>query len=167
MYLSWKRKWQLTPEFLPGESHGQRSLVGYSSWDRRESDMTEVHLSTHARTTLMGGIFVLICMFLLTSQDELFPQIYWPLRIPPLWIASSHIGLFIFSYWSVGLLYILGTHLLFVFCLVNIFPSCGCSFNLASGILFYFFCHTKYFKDFLWAHRPLIHSVYNSLYGGT
>ena len=26
----WRRKWQSTPEFLPGESHGQRSLVGYS-----------------------------------------------------------------------------------------------------------------------------------------
>ena len=30
-----------TPEFLPGESHGQSSLVGYSPWDREESDTTE------------------------------------------------------------------------------------------------------------------------------
>ena len=29
------------PVFLPGESHGQRSLVGYSLWDHKESDMTE------------------------------------------------------------------------------------------------------------------------------
>ena len=29
------------PVFLPGESHGQRSLVGYSSWGQKESDMTE------------------------------------------------------------------------------------------------------------------------------
>ena len=28
-----EEKWQPTPMFLPGESHGQRSLVGYSSWD--------------------------------------------------------------------------------------------------------------------------------------
>ena len=27
--------------FLPGESHGQRSLVGHSSWGRKESDTTE------------------------------------------------------------------------------------------------------------------------------
>ena len=27
--ICWRRKWQLTPVFLPGESHGQRSLVGY------------------------------------------------------------------------------------------------------------------------------------------
>ena len=31
----WRRKWQPTPVFLPGEAHGQKSLVGYSSWDRR------------------------------------------------------------------------------------------------------------------------------------
>ena len=30
-------KWQPTPVFLPGESHGQRSLVGYSPWGRKES----------------------------------------------------------------------------------------------------------------------------------
>ena len=35
------RKWQPTPEFLPGESHGQRSLVGYSSWSHKELDMTK------------------------------------------------------------------------------------------------------------------------------
>ena len=40
MYV-WRRKWQATPEFLPGESHGQRSLVGYSPWGCKESDMTE------------------------------------------------------------------------------------------------------------------------------
>jgi len=31
-----------TPVFLPGESHGQRSLAGYSPWGRKESDRTEV-----------------------------------------------------------------------------------------------------------------------------
>ena len=30
-----------TPVFLPGEAHGQRSLAGYSPWDRKELDMTE------------------------------------------------------------------------------------------------------------------------------
>ena len=38
---SLKRKWQPTPGFLPGRSHGQRSLVGYSPWGHRESDLTE------------------------------------------------------------------------------------------------------------------------------
>ena len=35
------REWQPTPVFLPGEFHGQRSLVGYSPWGLKESDMTE------------------------------------------------------------------------------------------------------------------------------
>ena len=37
----WRRKWQSTPGLLPGKSHGQRSLVDYSPWGRKESDMTE------------------------------------------------------------------------------------------------------------------------------
>ena len=39
--IPWSRKWQPTPVFLPGESHGQRSLVGYSPWGRKELDTTE------------------------------------------------------------------------------------------------------------------------------
>ena len=39
--IPWRRKWQPTPVLLPGESHGQRSLVGYSPWGRKESDRTE------------------------------------------------------------------------------------------------------------------------------
>ena len=40
--LSWRRAWQPTPVFLPGESYGQRSLAGYSPWGCKESDITEV-----------------------------------------------------------------------------------------------------------------------------
>jgi len=36
-----RRKWQPTPVFLPGESHGQRSLADYSPWGHKELDMTE------------------------------------------------------------------------------------------------------------------------------
>ena len=39
--IPWRRAWQPTPVFLPGESHGQRSLAGYSPWGRKESDTTE------------------------------------------------------------------------------------------------------------------------------
>ena len=37
-----RRKWQLTPGFLPGESHGERSLVSYSPLGHKELDTTEV-----------------------------------------------------------------------------------------------------------------------------
>ena len=39
--ILWRKKWQPTPVFLPGKSHGQRSLVGYSPWGSKESDMPE------------------------------------------------------------------------------------------------------------------------------
>ena len=42
-----------TPVFLPGESHGRRSLVGYSPWGRKEMDTTEcrhTHTPTHTHT---------------------------------------------------------------------------------------------------------------------
>ena len=41
----WRRKWQPTPVFLPGEFHGQRSLACYSLWGRKEPDMTEGSLN--------------------------------------------------------------------------------------------------------------------------
>ena len=39
--IPWRRAWQPDPVFLPGESHAQRNLVGYSPWGCKESDMTE------------------------------------------------------------------------------------------------------------------------------
>jgi len=39
--FTWRRAWQPTPVFLPGEFRGQRSLVGYSPWGCKESDVTE------------------------------------------------------------------------------------------------------------------------------
>ena len=39
--IPWRREWQLILGFLPGEVYGQRSLVGYSPWSCKESDMTE------------------------------------------------------------------------------------------------------------------------------
>ena len=39
--IPWRRTWKPTQIFLSGEPHGQRSLAGYSPWDRKESDTTE------------------------------------------------------------------------------------------------------------------------------
>ena len=39
--IPWRREWQPTPVLLPEKSHGQRSLVGYSPWGCKESDITE------------------------------------------------------------------------------------------------------------------------------
>ena len=40
-FMRWRRKWQPTPVFLPGEFQGRRSLVGCHLWGRTESDTTE------------------------------------------------------------------------------------------------------------------------------
>ena len=47
--IPWRKKWEPTPVFLPGKPHGQRSLVGYSPWDHKESGTTEG--LTHIHTT--------------------------------------------------------------------------------------------------------------------
>ena len=50
---SWRRKWQPTPVFLPGKSHGLRSLVDYSPPGRKESDMAE-RLHFHGLVSPLG-----------------------------------------------------------------------------------------------------------------
>ena len=47
--ILWRRKWQSIPVLLPGKSHGQRSLVGYSLWGHKELDTTE---QLHFQTTV-------------------------------------------------------------------------------------------------------------------
>ena len=56
--IPWRRKWQPTPVYLPGESHGWRSLVGYSPWGRKGSDTTE---RLHFHFSLYICIIILSC----------------------------------------------------------------------------------------------------------
>ena len=52
--IPWRRKWQPTPVLLPGKLHGLRSLVGYSPWGRKESDMTkQLHFHFHDTIKLL------------------------------------------------------------------------------------------------------------------
>ena len=55
----WIREWQPTPVFLPGEFHLQRSLVGFSPWSHKESDMTEqltlAHLLIFAQLSALSS----------------------------------------------------------------------------------------------------------------
>ena len=66
--IPWRRTWQPTPLFLPGEFHGQRSLVGYSPWHRKESDTTEK--TWHACTDILPTLS--------TLYSDFFPsQVQW------------------------------------------------------------------------------------------
>ena len=53
--IPWRRAWQSTPVLLPGESHRQRSLAGYSPWACEESDTTEV---TNTHSQLTGNVVI-------------------------------------------------------------------------------------------------------------
>ena len=54
--IPWRREWQPTPVFLPGKSHGQRSLVGYSPWvTKGRTRLTRLRIHAH---------FVLSCALL-------------------------------------------------------------------------------------------------------
>ena len=71
--ISWRRAWQSTLVFLPGESHEQRSLAGYNLWGYKESDMTEVakqacvyvHAYTHTHTHILFLWRTLIHLYIL------------------------------------------------------------------------------------------------------
>ena len=57
--ILWSRKWQPTPGFFPGESHGQRSLAGYSPWGQTELDMTEQLSTAHI---VMSHLLTIKCI---------------------------------------------------------------------------------------------------------
>ena len=64
--IPWRRKWQSTPVFLPGESHGWRSLVGYSPQGGKESDTTErLHLTSPHEPKSVDGL----CAVCLVTQS--------------------------------------------------------------------------------------------------
>ena len=54
-WVPWRRKWQPTPVFLPGESHGQRSLAGYSSWGRKRVGHDWAHIYTYTHSSEEEG----------------------------------------------------------------------------------------------------------------
>ena len=61
--IPWRREWQPTPVFSPGKSHGQRSLVGYSTWGHEESDMTERLTLLHFPYRNLKNVFSAINLF--------------------------------------------------------------------------------------------------------
>ena len=84
--ISWRRKWQPTPVFLPGESHGRRSLVGHSPWGCKGSDRTE-WLHTHRAFHLVFHRY----FFLYYSSDSFFKYNFSSLNLS---LAGSNL------YWS-------------------------------------------------------------------
>ena len=97
--VPWRRKWQSTLVLLPGKSHGQRSLIGYSPWGRKESDMmSDLHRNTvspyQALTTLSIIIFLDIYSNELKTSVQLLSHVW--LFVTP-WNAACQASLSITS----------------------------------------------------------------------
>ena len=94
--IPWRRKWQPTPVFLPGEFHGQRSLVGYSSRGCKESNITEwlnmrmhacAHTHTHTHIVRRPGAASL-WGFTRRSVHSLLFQSHWAASCGDLYLVS-------------------------------------------------------------------------------
>ena len=68
--IPWRRKWQPTPVFLPGKSHGQRSLAGYSPRGHKESDTTEPLNNNTYFTVLQEGSDESVCIKLKRAPGQ-------------------------------------------------------------------------------------------------
>ena len=75
-FMHWRRKWQPTPAFLPGESQGQGSLVACHLWGRTESDTTEqLHFHFALLCSWEGNGNPLQCSCLENPRDR---GAWWP-----------------------------------------------------------------------------------------
>ena len=82
----WRRKWQPTPVFLPGESHGQRSLAGYSQWGHKELDTME---QLNVYIYMCVCVCVCVCMCTHTHTDTHKAKL-WSKRIKTKTIWLTH-----------------------------------------------------------------------------
>ena len=81
--IPWKKEWLPTTVFLPGESLGQRRLVGYSPWGHKESDMTEwltLHFHGNIWRNACSGQYMACTMTLGMESAQSEEQIWQPNR---------------------------------------------------------------------------------------
>ena len=107
--ITWRRKWQPTPGFLPGKSHGQRSLSGYSPW----GDKRVKHDLAIKQQHLVQNLFYIIVRCIVFSQRASWCSNHM--------FSSSHTSRDLFSYQSAVVLF---SHLPVSFQkLFSIYPS--------------------------------------------
>ena len=106
-FMHWRRKWQCTPVFLPGESQGWGSLVGCHLWGRTESDMTDATYQQQQQQTVappgswtstwnfpgknarVGCHFLLQGIFL--TQGSNLRLLHWQANVYSILIMYQHI----------------------------------------------------------------------------
>ena len=90
----WRRRWQPTPVFLPGESHGQRSLGGYSPRGLKESDLTafkQHNNSTSQKFYVQFSSVTQSCLTLCDPMDSSTPGL--PVHHQLSELAQTHVQL--------------------------------------------------------------------------
>ena len=80
--IPWRRKWQPTPVFLPGKSHGRRSLVGYSLWGHKKSDTTE---------WLSLSLWQPLTVWMTTNCGKFFKRWDYQTTLPASWEISRQV----------------------------------------------------------------------------
>ena len=76
--IPWRREWQPSPVFLPGQFHEQRSLAGCSPWGLKESDMTG-QLNTYTCILQWSGLLS-SCKQLMQINFSTFWSVYWEIK---------------------------------------------------------------------------------------
>ena len=93
--ISWRRKWQRTPVFLPGKSHGQRSLLGYSPWGQKEKD--KYCILTHISEKAMAPHSSTLAWKIPWTEEPAGLQSMGSLRVGHDWTTS--LSLLTFMHW--------------------------------------------------------------------
>ena len=88
--ISWRRKWQPTPVLLPGKSHRQRSLVGYSPWGRKESDTIEWYIVWPCWLSIL---YVVVCICYSQTANLSFPPLFPLVTVSLLSMSVIHVQL--------------------------------------------------------------------------
>ena len=88
-FMNWRRKWQPTPVFLPGKSHGQKSLVDYSPWCCKELDTSEQAYTHCSKQPFWLELHLLVFYFFLTASSQ-----------PRVWTQVSYIAGRFFTSWA-------------------------------------------------------------------
>ena len=80
-FIHWRRKWQPTPVFLPGESQGRGSLVGCHLWGRTESDTTEATQQQQQQQHIYMEFRKMVMIILYARQQKRHRCIEWTFRL--------------------------------------------------------------------------------------
>ena len=98
--IPWRRKWQLTLLFLPGKSHGEKSLVGYSPWGHKGLDTTEYWAHTHKWRFMTSPLWSQ-CNSIMFKNTFLLAAFYIHTYI---YIYSIIIICLFFQYWELSVI---------------------------------------------------------------